>query len=54
MNLCPFSGGAVDYWNIESAADAKYFPNLKKVTLCYATDAVYDEFEELGVNAESL
>ena len=54
MNLSPFSGGAVDYWNIESAADAKYFPNLKKVTLCYATDAVYDEFEELGVIAESL
>lgn len=54
MNLCPFSGGAVEYWDIESAADAKHFPNLKKVTLCYATDAAYNEFEQLGIEAEWL
>lgn len=54
MNLCPFSGGAVEYWDIESAADAKHFPHLKKVTLCYATDAVYDEFEQLGIETEWL
>ena len=54
MNLSPFSGGDVDYWDIESAADAKHFPNLKKVTLCYATDAVYNQFEQLGIKAESL
>ncbi len=54
MNLSPFSGGAVAYWDIQSAEDAKQFPNLKKATLCYATDGVYDEFEQLGIEAESL
>ncbi|QDO94497.1 hypothetical protein FNB79_11145 [Formosa sediminum] len=54
MNLCPFSGGAVEYWDIETAIDAKQFPNLKKVTLCYATDAAYKEFEQLGIETEWL
>ncbi|NRR92449.1 hypothetical protein HSX10_12800 [Winogradskyella undariae] len=54
MNLSPFSGGAVEYWDIESAEDAKQFPNLKKATLCYAKDCVYDEFSALGIDAESL
>ncbi|WP_179335450.1 DUF6892 domain-containing protein [Winogradskyella costae] len=54
MNLSPFSGGAVDYWDIETALDAKQFPNLKKVTLCYATEAAYNEFEEMGIETEWL
>ncbi|SHJ19675.1 hypothetical protein SAMN04488096_11050 [Mesonia phycicola] len=54
MNLCPFSGGAVEYWDIETAIDAKQFPNLKKVTLCYATDAAYKEFEQSGIETEWL
>lgn len=54
MNLSPFSGGAVDYWDIESAMDAKQFPNLKKVTLCYATDKAFDEFEQMSIETEWL
>jgi len=54
MNLCPFSGGAVEYWDIKTAIDAKQFPNLKKVTLCYATDEAYKEFEQMGIEAEWL
>jgi len=54
MNLSPFSGGAVEYWDIESTVDAKQFPNLKKATLCYATEAAYEEFIALGINAEWL
>ncbi|WP_434036228.1 DUF6892 domain-containing protein [Formosa sp. 4Alg 33] len=54
MNLCPFSGGAVDYWDIETCVDAKQFPNLKKVTLCYATESAYEEFIALGIDAEWL
>lgn len=54
MNLCPFSGGAVEYWDIETAIDAKQFPNLKKVTLCYASEKAYNEFEQMGIEAEWL
>ncbi|MFD1015425.1 DUF6892 domain-containing protein [Winogradskyella rapida] len=54
MNLCPFSGGDVEYWDIKTAIDAKQFPNLKKVTLCYATDEAYKEFEQMGIEAEWL
>lgn len=54
MNLIPFSGGEEDYWDIESVADAKHFPNLKKVTLCYAKDHILDDFEALGIEAEWL
>ncbi|MBP1840552.1 DUF6892 domain-containing protein [Formosa algae] len=54
MNLSPFSGGAVEYWDIKTCVDAKHFPNLKKVTLCYATDAAYDEFIALGIDADWL
>ncbi|MFB9053882.1 DUF6892 domain-containing protein [Formosa undariae] len=54
MNLSPFSGGAVDYWDIETCVDAKQFPNLKKVTLCYATESAYEEFIALGKDAEWL
>jgi len=54
MNLSPFSGGGEDDWDMETAVDAKQFPNLKKATLCYAKDCVYDEFEKMGIEAESL
>ena len=54
MNLAPFSGGAVDYWDIESVEDAKHFPNLKEVTLCYASGSIVEEFEKLGIEADWL
>ncbi|WP_458627050.1 DUF6892 domain-containing protein [Winogradskyella sp. PC D3.3] len=54
MNLAPFSGGAVDYWDIECSVDAKQFPNLKKAILCYAKDNVYDEFIAMGIATEWL
>ncbi|MEH6704750.1 MAG: hypothetical protein V7691_08130 [Galbibacter orientalis] len=54
MNLAPFSGGAVEYWDIEHSTDAKQFPNLKKATLCYAKDTIYDEFIEMGIDTEWL
>lgn len=54
MNLSPLSGGEEDDWDIESVIDAKQFPNLKKATLCYAKDSVYNEFRAMGIDAESL
>lgn len=52
MNLSPFSGGAVEYWDIERSDDVKHFPNLKKATLCYAQEHICDEFVILGIDAE--
>ncbi|MEP2237478.1 MAG: hypothetical protein ABJI22_03890 [Maribacter sp.] len=54
LNLIRFSSGSEDYWDIKSAVDAKNFPNLKKATLCYAEDPVYDEMIAMGIDAESL
>jgi len=52
MNLVPFGSGEEDYWDINTVEDAKHFPNLKKVTLCYAKDHIVDDFEKLGMEAE--
>lgn len=38
LQLLRFGNGDEDYWDIESIEDAKHFPNLKKVVLCYAKD----------------
>lgn len=54
MNLAPFSGGAVDCWDIKTSEDVKHFNNLKKATLCYATDTAYDEMIASGIDAEWL
>ncbi|SFJ32060.1 DUF6892 domain-containing protein [Olleya namhaensis] len=54
MNLAPFSGGAVTFWDIESTEDVKQFPNLKTVTLCYAKEKAYNEFIEMGIKTEWL
>lgn len=54
LNMLRFGGGDVDVFDIESAADAIHFPNLKKVTLCYAKEPVLDEFKEMGIEAEWL
>jgi len=54
MNLAPFSGGSESDWDIELSTDAKQFPNLKKVTLCYAKEHVYNEFVAMGINTEWL
>lgn len=54
VNLSPFAGGGEEDWDIESAIDAKQFPNLKKATLCHAKETVYDELIAMGIDAEWL
>lgn len=54
MQLLRFGEGWEDYWNIESAEDAKQFPNLKKATLCYASQKVLDEFNAMDIEAKWL
>ncbi|MCF8715692.1 hypothetical protein JM658_12725 [Joostella atrarenae] len=54
INLIRFSGGWEDEWDIISSDDMVHFPNLKKATLCYAKDAIYDEFIEMGIDTEWL
>ncbi|WP_291963631.1 DUF6892 domain-containing protein [Maribacter sp.] len=53
-NLLRFGNGDEDYWDIKSAEDAKHFPNLKKVTLCYAKNTVYDDMISLGIDTHRL
>ena len=52
LQLIRFGEGWEDYWDIEKAADAKHFPNLKKATLCYAKENVIQELNNLGIKAE--
>jgi len=52
LNLLRFGEGWEEYWDIESIVDAKNFPNLKKVWLCYAKDNVLNEFNEAGIKAK--
>lgn len=52
MQLLRFGEGWEDYWDIESAKDAKQFPNLKKAVLCYAKDNIIDELNNMGIEAE--
>ncbi|MFL0084918.1 DUF6892 domain-containing protein [Tenacibaculum maritimum] len=53
-NLLNFGNGSEEYWDIESSEDAKHFPNLKSAVLCYATVAVFEEFNEMGIESEWL
>jgi len=46
-----FNNGEGSDFNIKTAADAKHFPKLKSVTLCYAEPQVYEEFEALNIEA---
>lgn len=52
MQLLRFGEGCEDYWDIETIEDAKQFPNLKKVILCYAKDHIVDELNSVGIKAE--
>ncbi len=52
--LVYYFDGEEDYWEIKEASDIKYFPNLKSVTLCYATDEAFQEFSEAGIETEWL
>ena len=54
LNTCLECEGYEDYWNITSIEDLKHFPNLKKVTLCYAKDNIMAELIEMGVEAKWL
>ncbi|APQ16582.1 DUF6892 domain-containing protein [Maribacter hydrothermalis] len=54
LNLLPHGNGSEEYWDIKSCADAKHFPNLKKVTLCYAADTIIDELNHMGIESEWL
>ncbi len=51
MQLLRFGEGWEDYWDIETAKDAKQFPNLKKAVLCYAKENVLDELNNMGIKA---
>ncbi|AXT52933.1 hypothetical protein D1818_19690 [Aquimarina sp. BL5] len=52
LNLLRFAEGWENYWDIESSEDAKNFPNLKKVTLCYAKKNIVDELKDIGIDAD--
>ncbi|WP_299315967.1 hypothetical protein [uncultured Aquimarina sp.] len=54
LNLLRFGEGWEEYWDIENTEDVKNFPNLKKVTLCYAKNHVIEELKEIGIQAQWL
>ncbi|MFM2423633.1 MAG: hypothetical protein RLZZ70_18 [Candidatus Parcubacteria bacterium] len=54
LNALVYGDGTETYWDIESTADLIHFPNLKKMTLVYAKEAVIAEFNALGVDAKPL
>lgn len=54
LQLLRFGEGWEDCWDIEKADDAKLFPNLKKITLCYAKKNVIDELNEMGIESKWL
>ncbi|SEL43673.1 hypothetical protein SAMN04487910_2451 [Aquimarina amphilecti] len=52
LQLLRFGEGWEEYWDIETAIDAKQFPNLKKAVLCYAKEPVLEELNNMGIKAE--
>ena len=52
LSLLRFGEGDEDFWDIESSEDAKNFPNLKKVTLCYAKDTILEELNAMGIETK--
>ncbi|WP_299900944.1 hypothetical protein [uncultured Aquimarina sp.] len=54
LNLIRFAEGWEDYWDIENIEDVTKFPNLKKVTLCYAKEHIIPDLKKMGVDAEWL
>lgn len=54
LQLLRFAEGWEDYWDIETAEDAKQFPNLEKATLCYAKENVIKELNNMNIKASWL
>ncbi len=54
LNMLPGGSGSEDFFDIRTAEDARMFPHLKKATLCYAEEKVFDELREMGIEAEWL
>ncbi|MFK7833378.1 MAG: hypothetical protein AB8B52_08880 [Winogradskyella sp.] len=51
LQLLRFGEGWEDYWDIETAEDAKQFPNLKKAALGYAKENVVNELNAMEIEA---
>lgn len=47
-----FHDGEGDEFDIQSIEDAKYFPNLKEVRLCYAKKHISEEFKKIGIEVK--
>jgi hypothetical protein len=54
LQLLRFAEGWEEYLDIETAADARQFPNLRKMVLCYAKPTVMDELTQMGIAAKWL
>lgn len=54
LQLLRFGEGWEDFWDIETAEDAKHFPYLKKAVLCYAKENVLDKLNSMGIKASYL
>lgn len=55
LQLCPQWSGEDDIFNIRSAADVQWLPNLKTVTLFYDDDpTILADFEARGISASWL
>lgn len=52
--ICPFWDGEDDIFNIQSAEDAHWLPNLKKMTLILTNDEVIAAFNGKGIETEWL
>jgi len=52
LQLICFPEGDEDYWDIKTANDARHFPNLKKVVLCYANSDIIEDLKKLGIDAK--
>jgi len=51
LNLVP-NGNAEEFWVIESAEDINTFPALKKATLIFGDQEVFDQMKEKGVDVK--
>ncbi|SFB72203.1 hypothetical protein SAMN05421780_10199 [Flexibacter flexilis DSM 6793] len=55
MNIIPYWDGEDDEFNIKSAEDAKYFPNMKNAVVFYDNDdSILDAFRKQGIDAKWL
>ncbi len=55
LQICPQWSGEDDIFNIRSAADARWLPNLNRVTIFYDDDpTILADFEARGISASWL